>query len=139
MKRAWDSGFKVLVLTVDNPVFPKRERDTRNGFGRPMHKLPLPIMLEALLHPAGLAAFFLSGGMPIMESWSRYAADGATGQQVATFFRSQSPSVQTWKTLEAMRVRWPGKFVLKGIQHQDDARRAVNAGRSTCSGRSLLQ
>jgi len=128
LRRAAASGFSTLVLTVDNPVYPKRERDTRNGFGRPMHKLPLPIMLEALLHPAWLLEFWRGGGMPVMRSWSPYLPAGAGGLEVATFFRSQSPSVQTWRSLELLRKTWQGRLVLKGIQHPDDARTAVEAG-----------
>jgi len=35
IRRAKDCGFQTLVLTVDNPVFPKLERDKRNGFSIP--------------------------------------------------------------------------------------------------------
>ncbi len=34
----------------------------------------------------------------------------------------------SWKAIEAIRARWSGPFVLKGILHPDDARRAVDAG-----------
>ncbi|MGN6101285.1 MAG: alpha-hydroxy acid oxidase [Devosia sp.] len=121
------AGVEVLVLTVDNPVFPKRERDNRNGFSLPL-RLPLPIMLEALLHPAWLAEYITGGGMPMLESWRPYAPDGSTAGEVAGFFRSQSPSIQTWESLGALRRRWPRQLVLKGLQHPDDARRAVEAG-----------
>lgn len=128
LKRAWESGFRTLIYTVDNPVYPKRERDTRNGFGKPIHKMPWGIVLEALLHPAWLIEYLRAGGMPVMRSWSKYAKPGATGLEVATFFRSQSPSIQTWRDLDRMRSAWPGKLLLKGIQHPDDAKRAVAAG-----------
>lgn len=121
------AGIEVLVVTVDNPVFPKRERDNRNGFILPL-KMPLPIMLEALLHPGWLIEYFGHGGMPMMGSWREYAPTGSNAEAVATFFRSQSPSTQTWASIAAMRRRWPGRFVLKGIQHPDDARRAIDEG-----------
>ena len=121
------AGVDVLVVTVDNPVFPKRERDNRNGFVLPL-KMPPAILLEALLHPAWLAEYFLGGGMPMLESWRDYAPAGSSSQAVATFFRSQSPATQTWESVASMRRKWPGKFVLKGIQHPDDALRAVDAG-----------
>lgn len=121
------SGVDVLVVTVDNPVFPKRERDNRNGFILPL-KLPLPIMLEALLHPGWLLEYFRHGGMPMMGSWRDYAPAGSNAEAVATFFRSQSPSTQTWASIAAMRRRWPARFVLKGIHHPDDARRAIDEG-----------
>jgi isopentenyl diphosphate isomerase/L-lactate dehydrogenase-like FMN-dependent dehydrogenase len=127
VRRAADAGFGVLVLTVDNPVYPKRERDTRNGFKHPM-RLRLGTILEALTHPGWVIDYVRSGGMPRMENWAAYLPAGASGQDVATFFRSQSPCVQTWRDVEALRTRWRGKLVLKGIQHPDDAARAVDAG-----------
>jgi len=125
--RARDCGLRTLVLTVDNPVYPKRERDMRNGFTLPL-KLRLPILLEALCHPAWIAEYLASGGMPVMETWARYAPKGATAEQVATFFRTQSPTIQTWRDMEVIRRDWPGQLVLKGIQHPDDAVRAEEIG-----------
>nr|WP_183858317.1 alpha-hydroxy acid oxidase [Prosthecomicrobium pneumaticum] len=121
------AGVRHLVLTVDNPVYPKRERDTRNGFVLPL-RLRLPILLEALTHPAWIAEYLSGGGMPMMESWRAYAPDGAGPGAVAAFFRSQSPSIQTWATLAALRRVWPGRLIVKGIQHPDDARLAFETG-----------
>src|SRR5262245_38505202 len=54
IRRLRDSGCETLVLTVDVPVRPKRERDIRNGFGaRP--KLSAGTLVNMLLHPAWLA------------------------------------------------------------------------------------
>jgi isopentenyl diphosphate isomerase/L-lactate dehydrogenase-like FMN-dependent dehydrogenase len=127
VSRAEDAGIETLVLTVDNPVYPLRERDTRNGFSLPL-RLRLPILLEALTHPGWIAEYLRHGGMPMMDTWSRYAPAGASPGEVAAFFRSQSPSIQTWRSVQALRNRWPGKFVIKGIQHPDDARRAADLG-----------
>lgn len=127
VKRYAQSGVSVMEITVDNPVFPKRERDNRNGFVLPI-RMPLPILLEALLHPGWLSGYLLSGGMPMVESWQDYAPKGSNPGQVAQFFRSQSPSLQTWQSIEAIRKSWPGKLLLKGIQHPDDAARALDIG-----------
>jgi L-lactate dehydrogenase (cytochrome)/(S)-mandelate dehydrogenase len=127
LDRYANAGIDVLVVTVDNPVFPKRERDNRNGFVLPL-KLPPAILLEALLHPAWLVEYFLGGGMPMLESWRDYAPAGASAGEVASFFRSQSPATQTWSSIADMRRRWAGRMVLKGIQHPDDAVRAIDAG-----------
>lgn len=128
LKRAWDSGFQTLVYTADNPVYPKRERDTRNGFGRSISKMPLGIVLEALTHPAWIIEYIRAGGMPVMRSWAKYAPPHATGLEVAKFFRSQSPSILTWADLDKLRASWPGKLLLKGVQHPEDASIAVKAG-----------
>jgi isopentenyl diphosphate isomerase/L-lactate dehydrogenase-like FMN-dependent dehydrogenase len=45
--------------------------------------------------------------------------------------RSQAHTPQTWIDLERYRGRWKGKLVIKGLQHPDDARRALGVG---CDG-----
>jgi L-lactate dehydrogenase (cytochrome)/(S)-mandelate dehydrogenase len=127
VRRASDAGFGVLVLTVDNPVYPKRERDTRNGFTQPM-RLRIGTIIEALTHLGWVTDYLRSGGMPRMENWAAYLPAGATAHDVATFFRRQSPCVQTWRDVEMRRRQWRGRLVLKGIQHPDDAIRAVDLG-----------
>lgn len=127
VSRVSDAGVTTLVLTVDNPVYPKRERDTRNGFSLPLRMRP-SLILDGLMHPAWVLDYIWTGGIPVMDTWARYAPPGSNGAEVAAFFRSQSPSIQTWKDVEALRRRWPGRFLLKGLQHPDDARRAVDLG-----------
>jgi isopentenyl diphosphate isomerase/L-lactate dehydrogenase-like FMN-dependent dehydrogenase len=126
--RAADCGREVLVLTVDNPVYPNRERDTRNRFGKPIAQQSITTILESALHPAWCLAFLRRGGFPVMENWARYAVPGATGPQVAAYFRSQSPNIVTWKDLERVRSRWKGRLVIKGLQHSEDARICRESG-----------
>lgn len=127
MARARAAGIGTLVLTVDNPVLPKRERDMRNGFVLPL-KLKPAILLEAMRHPAWIFDYYRHDGLPKLENWARYAPAGSDAGAVGHFFRQQSPSIQTWETLAEFRRIWPGKLVLKGIQHPDDAVRAVAQG-----------
>ena len=127
LRRARDAGLGTLVLTVDNPVSPKRERDARNGFRLPPKLAPLD-MLEALLHLPWVIDYLRHGGMPIMETWAPYAAPGAGAAEVARFFRTQSPSIQTWRDLDGFRRSWPGKLVVKGIMRPSDAVRCAEHG-----------
>ncbi len=127
MRRALDTGIRTLVLTVDGPVYPKRERDMRNGFGLPMKLRPRTIA-DVLRHPAWLYEYLSNGGLPTMQTWKKYAANNATAAEVFAYFRTQSPSIQTWTDLDRFRDAWPRQLVVKGIQHPDDARRAVEAG-----------
>lgn len=127
MRRARDAGFGTLVLTVDNPVLPKRERDMRNGFRLPPKLAPLD-MLEALLHLPWVLDYLRNGGMPVMETWAPYAGPAASAAEVARFFRTQSPSVQTWRDLDGFRRAWPGKLVIKGIMRPSDAVRCIGHG-----------
>src|SRR5262249_2068091 len=96
VRRARDTGFSTLVLTVDNPVFPKLQRDKRNGFAVPF-RLTLPILLDALRHPGWTYEWVSNGGLPMMRTWVDYAPPGSSPGEVSAFRRSQNPSVQTWR------------------------------------------
>jgi (S)-mandelate dehydrogenase len=126
IRRARDAGLGTLVLTVDVPVSAKRERNIRNGFGRPL-KMTLPIMLEALTHPRWMAEY-LRYGTPLVENWAPYAPPGSNADQVADFVATQMPSVATWADLEKFRKLWPRHLVVKGILNKDDAIRAADLG-----------
>ena len=126
VRRARDAGLSTLVLTVDVPVHPKRERNRRNGFGRPL-RVPLAARLDALRRPGWLAAW-LRRGTPIFANWAPYAGAGANAGEVADFLSGQSPAPARWRDVEAFRRLWPGVFVLKGIMHPGDAARAVELG-----------
>jgi L-lactate dehydrogenase (cytochrome)/(S)-mandelate dehydrogenase len=127
MRRARDAGVGTLVLTVDNPVLPKRERDMRNGFRLPP-KLGALALLEAMLHLPWVIEYLRQGGMPAMETWAPYAPADAGAAGIARYFRTQSPSVQTWRDLDKFRRAWPGKLVVKGIMRPSDAARCAEHG-----------
>jgi L-lactate dehydrogenase (cytochrome)/(S)-mandelate dehydrogenase len=127
VRRARDAGLSTLVITLDVPVNSKRERNLRNGFGRPL-KLTFKTRLEACLHPGWIAEFVRHGGLPVFANWKGYAPNGATAGEIADFVAAQTPAPVLWQDVEAFRRLWPGKLVLKGIMHPDDATRAVALG-----------
>jgi (S)-mandelate dehydrogenase len=125
VKRAIDLGLTTLAVTCDVPVSSNRERNRRNGFVRPL-RMTLPTILEAMLHPAWVVNYYRTGGLPMLGNWAHYAAKGATPDQVADLFAGQTPDAsQTWGDLEAIRTAWPGKLLLKGVMHPEDARIAT--------------
>lgn len=126
VRRARDAGLSTLVITVDVPVNSKRERNLRNGFGRPL-RMNLKTKLEACLHP-GWMVEFARVGMPMLANWQAYAPPGSSAGQVADFVAEQTPAPTTWQDIETFRRLWPGHLVLKGIMHPDDAVRAASLG-----------
>jgi L-lactate dehydrogenase (cytochrome)/(S)-mandelate dehydrogenase len=67
-------------------------------------------------------------GQPMLSNWQAYAPSGATAPEVVEFVRTQMPTPVLWQDIEAFRRLWPGKLVLKGIMHPDDATRAAAMG-----------
>jgi (S)-mandelate dehydrogenase len=126
IRRVADAGLGTLVVTIDTPVYSKRERDVRNGWVRP-YKPTLASKLEALRHPAWLLGY-LRNGIPYLENWQRYAEPGAGPIDVAGVFAKQAFAVQTWDILSEIREQWRGALVLKGVLHPDDAQLAIDHG-----------
>jgi (S)-mandelate dehydrogenase len=128
VRRARDAGIETLVITVDVPVNANRERNRRNGFSRPLKMTP-SVVLEAIGHPLWVIRYLMTGGVPMMENWAPYLPKGATPAQVGDLYGSLTPApMVSWKVLERIRAIWPGKLVVKGILHPDDAMQAVRLG-----------
>ncbi|WP_449044671.1 alpha-hydroxy acid oxidase [Paracoccus versutus] len=136
IRRAADAGTPALVLTVDTPVTPKRERHLRNRISVPFRPGPAlwpRLAKEVLLHPEWFLRFLLGGGMETMGNWAPYAPKGAGASDVAAFFFDQAfvpgdSGTLCWRDLETCRALWPGPLVVKGILHPEDARRAASLG-----------
>ncbi len=128
VRRAKALGLSTIAVTCDVPVSSNRERNRRNGFVRPL-RMTLPTILEAMLHPAWVINYFRNGGLPMLGNWQVYAPQGATPDQVADLFATQTPDAsQVWDDLQAIRDAWPGKLLLKGVMHPEDARIAIGIG-----------
>jgi (S)-mandelate dehydrogenase len=126
IKRTADAGLKTLVFTVDVPEGSNRERNIRNGWGRPL-KLSWATRMEALEHPAWILEW-MRHGTPYFSNWAKYAGAGADANKVADLVAYQNRAPMTWKHVERFRQIFPGNFVLKGIMHPDDAIRAHSLG-----------
>lgn len=139
IRRTNDAGLDALVLTVDVPVNPNRERNVRNGFDRirgswlkVAFTLKPSILAEALTHPGWVMEYVRHGGTPMGENWQPYAPKGASASDVVKLGRSFGPfDSQTWKDVERYRRLFPRKLIVKGIMSPQDAIRCAEAG---CDG-----
>ncbi|MGY1593775.1 alpha-hydroxy acid oxidase [Geodermatophilus sp. SYSU D00708] len=119
LDRVAAAGYRVLVLTVDTPVFGGRERDRRNGFSLPIRPRP-----RMLLHGASRPAWavdFLRGNLPSRRG-GRLSA-WATQRQILA-----SPRPVTWDDLAFVRGLWHGPLVVKGVLRPDECARFLDAG-----------
>ncbi|WP_020497509.1 alpha-hydroxy acid oxidase [Sciscionella marina] len=120
IERATTAGYEALVLTVDTPVAGNRLRDVRNGMTIPP-TLTLRTLVDGSLKPRWW--FNLLTTEPLrfasLRSWS-----GTVAELADHMF---DPSA-TITDVAALRREWPGKLIVKGIQHPDDAVAVVDAG-----------
>jgi L-lactate dehydrogenase (cytochrome) len=123
--RAAASGFTALVVTLDTPALGNRERDRRNGFSADMHLDPLEIgrlAVQFATRPGWLARM----GAAQLAARRSEVPSGPTVGLVAA-----GGSPLSWDDLVAIRERWSGPLLVKGVLSAEDARRAVASG---CDG-----
>jgi (S)-mandelate dehydrogenase len=130
VRRAHALGCEALFVTLDLPVMPNREYLHHNGYGMPIqpNRKNVPDML---MHPrwlAGVIGRYLlqDGGMPMQSNLPASLKHSvAKGAKPGAHFKQDDLDADGIKTL---RDLWPGKLVLKGILHPDDARQALALG-----------
>jgi 4-hydroxymandelate oxidase len=104
VRRAAEAGASAIVVTLDMPVFGRREADERNRFSLPP-------------------------GMEFVHMPKAAAAPGpAPASRVAGRVNSIFESALAWKDLEWLASVSPLPVVAKGILHADDAVRAIEHG-----------
>lgn len=127
--RIGTAGFGTLVLTVDTPVTPNPETFARAGFTSPLRP-SVSLMWQGLSHPRWLFGTFFQTlarhGMPHFEN--NYARRGAPilSQSVTRDFADRGHL--NWEHFALIRTMWPGRIIVKGILHRDDARIARDMG-----------
>lgn len=126
VRRANDLNLQTLVITVDVPVSSNRERNKRNGFGRPL-RLSLASKLDALRRPHWFKDY-MQHGIARIANWDPYVGKEVNADELAGFVGSQIHGALTWKEVEKFRKLWPRNLVLKGVMRPDDAIRAADLG-----------
>ena len=106
VERAENAGCSAIVLTVDAQVWGRRERDVRNQF-----QMPEELSLENMT-PAGMGDF------------PKEAKGSGLADYVNTLF---DPSM-TWKDVEWLSSITKLPILIKGVVHEEDARRAADHG-----------
>jgi lactate 2-monooxygenase len=113
LARARNAGYSTLVISVDLPVMGWRPRA--------LDQTALPFLqgmgLANYLGDPEFTALLAGGGRPAgrqeaVELWAAIATD----------------PYLAWGSIQRLREFWDQPILLKGVQHPDDARRAVAAG-----------
>ncbi len=123
------AGYQTLMVTVDVAVLSNRENTLRAGFSLPLRP-SVRLAWDGLSHPRWLLGTalrtLLRHGMPHFEN--SYVERGAP---LLSRYAERDFSKRdhlNWQHLEAIRRRWKGKLVVKGIMSPVDARLARDKG-----------
>ncbi len=128
--RAQRAGYETLVVTVDTVVVGNREFNTHNGFAPPFNPT-WRFKLDMLRHPGWcmdvLAKYLTTTGIPRNENYpADYDRMKKTDPAAAAAMTRHDAF--TWDDLKRLRDRWPGPFVIKGLNRADDAVKALQSG-----------
>ena len=125
--RAAAAGYEALMITTDTHMFPKRERDRRNGIGLNLKKTPRNIA-AVMARPRWLWDVVLSRPMPKLANLEREVTGETTYEALANYFLTQRHPGFDLDDLKQLRDQWKGKLLVKGILNLEDALRAIEIG-----------
>jgi L-lactate dehydrogenase (cytochrome) len=120
VRRAAESGYEALVLTVDTPVGGLRLRDVRNGMTIPP-ALTARTILDGARHPSWWVDLLTTEPL---EFASLNSFAGTVSDLASQVF---DPSA-TLADVRWLREQWSGPLIVKGLLTVDDAVAAVDAG-----------
>ena len=120
VERAARAGYDTLLVTVDVPVAGARLRDARNGMTIPP-ALTAKTFIDTLIRPRWWINLLTTEPLSFatLDRWP-----GTVAEYLDTMF---DPTV-TFDDLAWVKSHWPGKFVVKGIQTVEDAKKVVDLG-----------
>lgn len=127
VERSAAAGYEALILTVDNPVLGRRERDVRSGFTLPP-KLGLGTLIDGIRHPGWTWDFVRAEPIVFSSAIGGDVGDGTDAVSLSEYVRTQFDPRLSWKDVEWLRSIWDGPLILKGIQTVEDAELAADSG-----------
>jgi lactate 2-monooxygenase len=131
LKRAKDSGYTALFVTLDTYVLGWRPSDMDHGYNPFLHPDRIGVEI-GFTDPVFQQHFKEKHGHPITRgSLDEYGVTrGATFSNAAQEWTSVvfPGHSHSWEDVEFLQKHWDGPIVLKGIQTVADARKAAELG-----------
>lgn len=126
LRRAQETGYKVLVLLADVPTFGFRPRDIRNGLSMPP-RITLNNILNILKRPEW-AVKTLIHGQPNFETLKPYMPENLNLSQLGKFMDETFSGRLDVDKIHRIREIWQGKIVLKGVESLADMETVTKLG-----------
>ncbi|AUM26237.1 alpha-hydroxy-acid oxidizing protein [Acinetobacter pittii] len=124
VRRALNSGYTTLIITLDVGINGYRERDIRNEFGLPLRFSP-SLVIDGMMHP-GWTLRFIRNGMPQLANFITSQSQSLEVQ--AALMSRQMDTRFNLDSLKRIRELWPHTLLVKGIVRTEDAKNAINCG-----------
>ncbi len=126
LDRARDAGFPVLVILADTPTFAYRPKEIRNGLSIPP-RMSVRNVIQMMLHPRWSFSQ-LAAGAPEFKTMKPYLPKGLNMKHLGLFMNKTFSGRLNPAKIKAIRERWKGKLVVKGVVTEEDAETALGLG-----------
>ena len=126
IERAKKARCSALVLTLDLQILGQRHKDLKNGLSAPP-RLTIPNMLNIATKP-GWALGMLGTQRRSFGNIVGHAKGVGNMSSLSSWTNEQFDPQLDWSKVARIRDQWGGKFILKGILDEDDARMAADFG-----------
>lgn len=126
LNRCEASGYDVLVVLADVPTFGYRAKEIRNGLAMPP-QLNFRNVSQALVKPQWCLEM-LKHGVPGFKTMEKYMDKNMNVKQLGQFMNSTFSGRLNEDRIKAIRDKWKGKLVIKGVASDEDAEEAVRLG-----------
>ena len=124
--RAKAAGCGALVVTMDCQHYGQRHKDVRNGLTVPLKFTPR-FVAEMAIKPRWSLAM-LGTKHRSFGNFAGHVPGKNTVAELAQWMGEQDDLTLSWSDLPALKQRFGGPLVVKGVLHPDDARAAVAHG-----------
>ena len=126
LERSAAAGTEVLVLLADTPTFAYRPKEIKNGLSIPP-RMTMRNVFQMCTHPTWSFSQLFAGA-PEFKTMKNYIPKGLNMKHLAMFMNKTFSGRLTEDKIKAIRDKWKGKLVIKGIVNPEDCEKAVRAG-----------
>ena len=124
--RATAAQCPVMVLLCDTPSYGFRPREIKVGLSMPP-KMTLANVLQMLTHPRW-TYHTMRCGLPHFANLKPYMPKRLNLSRMAMFMNEVFDKRMNYDKIAAIRDKWQGKLILKGVVSHRDAQMAIDLG-----------
>ena len=126
LQRAADAGCSTLVILSDVPTFGYRSKEIKNGLSMPP-RMTFRNILQIMSRPAwALRTLFY--GRPSFKTMEPYIPEGMDMHHLGLFMDQTFNGRLNEDRIKALRDKWKGNLVIKGLSSEEDIQKAIRLG-----------
>lgn len=126
LDRAEAAGIKTLVILADVPTFGYRPKEIKNGLSIPP-KMTLSNIRQILGSPNWTLQTLLAG-QPQFATMKPYIPKGLSLKHLGLFMNKTFNGRLNEEKVKALRDKWKGNLVIKGVATLEDAQKSIDWG-----------